>query len=207
LYERLYNTILSSEREVSPQVRRWSLAAARRAALVRVRCAERADAGVPRVRSYCRFAPPFIHFIPYFSNIFGSSFWETTVRPNPRCASARRPSPRAGARRGCRPRASSRAANSGGHGGPTGPLGTHRGPLGPSPDRKKSIENGTPALVPGPLAGLEGLQLLTPRPRGGQARTAPHARPLALGGVPPAGRLAEPARAPGRNRYGVQGAY
>ena len=53
--------------------------------------------------------------------------------------------------------ASARAANSRGPGGFTGPL---RTPLGSSPDRGSAVGS-APALVPGPLARLQELQLLT----------------------------------------------
>jgi hypothetical protein len=43
---------------------------------------------------------------------------------------------------------------------PQDPLAPRRGPLGPSPDRESAIGN-APALVPGPLARLRDLQLLT----------------------------------------------
>jgi hypothetical protein len=59
-----------------------------------------------RARSYCRLVPPLIHFIPYFTNIFGASFSDATMRPNPRSRSRRPPSRRAAgtARRGGTPR-------------------------------------------------------------------------------------------------------
>jgi hypothetical protein len=43
---------------------------------------------------------------------------------------------------------------------PQDSLAPRRGPLGPSPDKEIAIGN-APALVPGPLAGLLDLQLLT----------------------------------------------
>jgi hypothetical protein len=36
-----------------------------------------------RARSHYRFAPPLIHFTPYFANIFGASLSEAAMRPHP----------------------------------------------------------------------------------------------------------------------------
>ena len=47
-----------------------------------------AHGGALRARSHCRFVPPLIHFYTRFTNIFGASIVEATMRPNPRRAAA-----------------------------------------------------------------------------------------------------------------------
>jgi hypothetical protein len=69
--------------------------------------------------------------------------------------------------------ASARAAT------PPDPVAPRRGPLGSSPDRDSAIGN-VPALVPGPLARLQDLQLLTelsPQASAGVWTLRFHARP------------------------------
>jgi hypothetical protein len=62
--------------------RRPASATARRPASARP--ASAAGAGDDRARSHCRFAPPTHPVHTRITNIFGTSFSETTMRPNPR---------------------------------------------------------------------------------------------------------------------------